>query len=130
MLQTIPQVKLAASHFKDTENRNEDAGFFVFPDLSVWAEGNYRLKLSLFEVVGYVPSLFTAPDWLASPSPETPSAIANPSTLPPSMYRVGRSTEDLCLVCPRIAISCEPSSSEPLHLHRVVKSDHAGIQRA
>lgn len=31
-----------------------DAGFFVFPDLSVRTEGSYRLKLSLFEVVGYV----------------------------------------------------------------------------
>jgi hypothetical protein len=29
-----------------------DAGFFVFPDLSVRTEGSYRLKLSLFEVVG------------------------------------------------------------------------------
>lgn len=28
-----------------------DAGFFVFPDLSVRTEGSYRLKLSLFEVV-------------------------------------------------------------------------------
>ncbi|KAF8214459.1 velvet factor [Mycena galopus ATCC 62051] len=31
-----------------------DAGFFVFPDLSVRREGSYRLKLSLFEVVGDV----------------------------------------------------------------------------
>ncbi|KAJ7038941.1 hypothetical protein C8F04DRAFT_1088018 [Mycena alexandri] len=31
-----------------------DAGFFVFPDLSVRTEGSYRLKLSLFEVVGCV----------------------------------------------------------------------------
>ncbi|KAF8214542.1 velvet factor-domain-containing protein [Mycena galopus ATCC 62051] len=29
-----------------------DAGFFVFPDLSVRKEDSYRLKLSLFEVVG------------------------------------------------------------------------------
>jgi len=41
-------------HLKDTEHNNEDAGFFVFPDLSVRTEGSYRLKLSLFEVVGYV----------------------------------------------------------------------------
>lgn len=40
-------------HLKDAENANEDAGFFVFPDLSVRTEGSYRLKLSLFEVVGY-----------------------------------------------------------------------------
>ena len=41
-------------HLKDSENDNRDAGFFVFPDLSVRQEGSYRLKLSLFEVVGYV----------------------------------------------------------------------------
>ena len=41
-------------HLKDSENQNEDAGFFVFPDLSVRTEGSYRLKLSLFEVVGCV----------------------------------------------------------------------------
>ena len=35
-------------------NDNEDAGFFVFPDLSVRTEGSYRLKLSLYEVVGFV----------------------------------------------------------------------------
>ena len=40
-------------HLKDSENRGEDAAFFVFPDLSVRMEGSYRLKLSLFEVVGY-----------------------------------------------------------------------------
>lgn len=39
-------------HLKDTENDNQDAGFFVFPDLSVRTEGSYRLKLSLFEVKG------------------------------------------------------------------------------
>ncbi|KAF7307972.1 Velvet domain-containing protein [Mycena kentingensis (nom. inval.)] len=31
---------------------SSDAGFFVFPDLSVRTEGSYRLKLSLYEVVG------------------------------------------------------------------------------
>jgi len=59
-------------HLKDPQHNNEgrfsvsnlpaatvdlflissDAGFFVFPDLSVRTEGSYRLKLSLFEVVG------------------------------------------------------------------------------
>ncbi|KAE9401788.1 hypothetical protein BT96DRAFT_956429 [Gymnopus androsaceus JB14] len=39
---------------KDPQSNNEDAGFFVFPDLSVRTEGSYRLKLSLYEVVGYV----------------------------------------------------------------------------
>lgn len=51
---TTGSVVSSLYHLKDTENRNEDAGFFVFPDLSVRTEGSYRLKLSLFEVVGYV----------------------------------------------------------------------------
>jgi len=34
-----------------------EAGFFVFPDLSVRTEGSYRLKLSLFEVVQYVSAM-------------------------------------------------------------------------
>jgi hypothetical protein len=34
-------------NLKDNE---EEAGFFVFPDLSVRVEGSYRLKLSLYEV--------------------------------------------------------------------------------
>ncbi|KAJ7613779.1 velvet factor [Mycena polygramma] len=42
-----------------------DAGFFVFPDLSVRTEGSYRLKLSLFEVVGndvrHCKSIYSAP---------------------------------------------------------------------
>ncbi|KAH0833815.1 velvet factor-domain-containing protein [Lanmaoa asiatica] len=49
---TTGSVVSSLYHLKDTENRNEDAGFFVFPDLSVRTEGSYRLKLSLFEVVG------------------------------------------------------------------------------
>ena len=28
-----------------------DAGFFVFPDVSVRTEGSYRLKLTLYEVI-------------------------------------------------------------------------------
>ncbi|KAI6042328.1 velvet factor-domain-containing protein [Pisolithus marmoratus] len=49
---TTGSVVSSLYHLKDTENRNEDAGFFVFPDLSVRTEGSYRLKLSLFEVAG------------------------------------------------------------------------------
>ncbi|KAG8220746.1 velvet factor-domain-containing protein [Butyriboletus roseoflavus] len=49
---TTGSVVSSLYHLKDTENSNEDAGFFVFPDLSVRTEGSYRLKLSLFEVVG------------------------------------------------------------------------------
>ncbi|KAJ3032608.1 hypothetical protein HDV00_007327 [Rhizophlyctis rosea] len=35
---------------KDVDNR--DGAFFVFPDLSVRMEGSYRLRFTLFEVVG------------------------------------------------------------------------------
>lgn len=37
---------------KDVDNT--EGGFFVFPDLSVRMEGQYRLKFSLFELVGWV----------------------------------------------------------------------------
>ena len=49
---TTGSVVSSLYHLKDSENENRDAGFFVFPDLSVRQEGSYRLKLSLFEVVG------------------------------------------------------------------------------
>lgn len=49
---TTGSVVSSLYHLKDAEHANEDAGFFVFPDLSVRTEGSYRLKLSLFEVVG------------------------------------------------------------------------------
>ncbi|KAJ7595067.1 velvet factor-domain-containing protein [Mycena floridula] len=48
---TTGSVVSSLYHLKDPQNQNEDAGFFVFPDLSVRTEGSYRLKLSLFEVV-------------------------------------------------------------------------------
>ncbi|KAF8346679.1 velvet factor-domain-containing protein [Amanita rubescens] len=52
-------------HLRDLQNDNEDAGFFVFPNLSVRIEGSYRLKLSLFEVVGsnvrHRKSIYSAP---------------------------------------------------------------------
>ncbi|KAJ7257494.1 velvet factor-domain-containing protein [Mycena haematopus] len=48
-----------------TASPTSDAGFFVFPDLSVRTEGSYRLKLSLFEVVGndvrHCKSIYSAP---------------------------------------------------------------------
>lgn len=53
---TTGSVVSSLYHLKDSENDNRDAGFFVFPDLSVRQEGSYRLKLSLFEVVGCVPT--------------------------------------------------------------------------
>ncbi|KAF9443607.1 hypothetical protein P691DRAFT_402900 [Macrolepiota fuliginosa MF-IS2] len=49
---TTGSVVSSLYHLKDPQHNNEDAGFFVFPDLSVRTEGSYRLKLSLFEVVG------------------------------------------------------------------------------
>ncbi|CAJ0827426.1 15419_t:CDS:10, partial [Entrophospora sp. SA101] len=48
---TTGSVVSSLYHLKDTDN--SDAGFFVFPDLSVRMEGTYRLKLSLFEIIGY-----------------------------------------------------------------------------
>ncbi|KAG8961434.1 hypothetical protein FRC00_012262 [Tulasnella sp. 408] len=51
---TTGSVVSSLYHLKDHENGGKDAGFFVFPDLSVRTEGSYRLKLSLFEVVGQV----------------------------------------------------------------------------
>ncbi|CAO3614026.1 unnamed protein product [Cunninghamella blakesleeana] len=47
---TTGSVVSSLYHLKDTDNT--DAGFFVFPDLSVRMEGKYRLKLSLFEIIG------------------------------------------------------------------------------
>ncbi|KAL0952514.1 hypothetical protein HGRIS_006776 [Hohenbuehelia grisea] len=62
---TTGSVVSSLYHLKDSEHNNEDAGFFVFPDLSVRTEGSYRLKLSLFEVVGnnvrHCKSIFSAP---------------------------------------------------------------------
>ncbi|CAG8489399.1 7882_t:CDS:2 [Dentiscutata erythropus] len=46
---TTGSVVSSLYHLKDVDN--SDAGFFVFPDLSVRMEGTYRLKLSLFEIV-------------------------------------------------------------------------------
>ena len=55
-LNIIMKVILSASNLPaatvDLFLISSDAGFFVFPDLSVRTEGSYRLKLSLFEVVG------------------------------------------------------------------------------
>lgn len=64
---TTGSVVSSLYHLKSTENRIEDAGFFVFPDLSVCIEGTYRLKLSLFEVVWYVPLLSNALPFLIHP---------------------------------------------------------------
>lgn len=58
---TTGSVVSSLYHLKDVDN--SDAGFFVFPDLSVRMEGSYRLKMSLFEIVGldvhYCASVFT-----------------------------------------------------------------------
>ncbi|KAL2890286.1 developmental regulator [Ceratocystis lukuohia] len=43
---------LASSLHKLKDTDNSDAGFFIFPDLSVKAEGKFRLRFSLFEFQG------------------------------------------------------------------------------
>ncbi|KAJ2025605.1 hypothetical protein H4S03_008828 [Coemansia sp. S3946] len=43
-------VVASLAHLKDIDGN--DGAFFVFPDLSVRCEGVYRLKFSLFEIVG------------------------------------------------------------------------------
>ncbi|KAJ2890489.1 hypothetical protein IWW38_004103, partial [Coemansia aciculifera] len=43
-------VVASLAHLKDIDG--SDGAFFVFPDLSVRCEGVYRLKFSLFEIVG------------------------------------------------------------------------------
>ena len=48
---TVGSVVSSLYTLKDPDKGCE-TGFFVFPDLSVRTEGSYRLKLSLFEVVG------------------------------------------------------------------------------
>jgi hypothetical protein len=81
---TTGSVVSSLYHLKDSENDNRDAGFFVFPDLSVRQEGSYRLKLSLFEVVGCVPTspfVFS----LSSHSPPS-SAVFNEPTLSLSYF--------------------------------------------
>ena len=35
-------------------NNSQDGGFFVFPDISVRLEGDFRLRFSLFEIMKYV----------------------------------------------------------------------------
>ncbi|CAO3592313.1 unnamed protein product [Absidia cylindrospora] len=43
---------LVQSLYKLKDIDNNDGGFFVFADISVRLEGNYRLKFTLFEIVG------------------------------------------------------------------------------
>lgn len=40
-----------SSLFQLKDEDKSDAGFFVFPDLSVRVEGDFRLKLDLYEIV-------------------------------------------------------------------------------
>lgn len=74
---TTGSVVSSLYHLKDSENDNRDAGFFVFPDLSVRQEGSYRLKLSLFEVVGCVPThhLSSSLSLHIHPSPSPPMCL-------------------------------------------------------
>jgi hypothetical protein len=43
---------IVSSLYRLKDIDNTDGGFFVFPDLSVRMEGAYRLKFSLFEIIG------------------------------------------------------------------------------
>lgn len=43
---------IVSSLYRLKDVDQSDAAFFVFPDLSVRIEGNYRLKFSLFEIEG------------------------------------------------------------------------------
>jgi len=49
---TSGQTVSSLFQLKDVDNT--DAGFFVFPDLGVKVEGEFRLKLDLYEIVGLV----------------------------------------------------------------------------
>ncbi|KAI9226588.1 MAG: velvet factor, partial [Piptocephalis tieghemiana] len=40
------------SLFRLKDIDNQDGGFFIFPDMSVRIEGHFRLKFSLFQIVG------------------------------------------------------------------------------
>lgn len=45
-------------HLKDPENSNQFAAFFVFPEIAIRQEGQFRLKISLFKISGFVLYLF------------------------------------------------------------------------
>jgi len=47
-------------HMKVNNTETPDTALFVFPDLSVRTEGSYRLKFTLYEIVGLV-SVFVLP---------------------------------------------------------------------
>ena len=47
---TSGQTVSSLFQLKDVDNT--EAGFFVFPDLGVKVEGEFRLKLDLYEIVG------------------------------------------------------------------------------
>ncbi|ORX90014.1 hypothetical protein K493DRAFT_231780 [Basidiobolus meristosporus CBS 931.73] len=44
---------LVSSLYKLKDVDNSDGGFFVFSDISVRVEGQFRLKFSLFEIVNF-----------------------------------------------------------------------------
>ncbi|KAF8926684.1 hypothetical protein BGZ58_011001, partial [Dissophora ornata] len=53
---------------KDFEDSGTESGFFVFPDLSVRMEGTYRLKFSLYEMVGR-----SRGEYLTAPTSQSPT---------------------------------------------------------
>ncbi|ORZ20199.1 velvet factor-domain-containing protein [Absidia repens] len=73
---------LVQSLYKLKDIDNNDGGFFVFADISVRLEGNYRLKFTLFEIVGeHVQRLV--------------SVISNPFTVYSPKYFPGMSESSL-----------------------------------
>lgn len=49
---TIGSAVSSLYNLKENTKSEEDIGLFVFPDLSVRAEGSYKLRFSLYEVTG------------------------------------------------------------------------------
>ena len=43
---------IASSLYRLKDNHGVHGGFFVFPDVSVRIEGRFRIKFTLFEIVG------------------------------------------------------------------------------
>lgn len=89
---TTGSVVSSLYHLKDHENGGKDAGFFVFPDLSVRTEGSYRLKLSLFEVVGQV-YLAVNPRMARALNLPLPPIVPRCITASPSFQSLSTSTQ-------------------------------------
>ena len=45
---------IASSMYRLKDIDNTYGGFFVFPDISLRQEGNFRIKFTLFEIIKYI----------------------------------------------------------------------------